>query len=180
MYKIKPLHSGETKERVFLILLICLLGLGKTLQAHPFYVSVTEIHYRPAKQELQISMKTFSDDLEHALDEQGLPGHRLGAENAPDSLQAGMVDYLKSCFRIVVNGQPMAWNYLGCEVRPDATWHYMVVRACPSLRAINICNRVFFQLYDRQRNLIRITVPEGHQSRLLERTEPCAKMVFSS
>ncbi len=50
--------------------LFLLMAIGLWLTAfslHPYYMSVTEIEYKPAEKEVQVACKIFTDDLEEAL-----------------------------------------------------------------------------------------------------------------
>lgn len=163
------------------LVLLVLTATSPPIGAHPFYVSVTEMHYRPQKEALQISIKTFSDDLERALDGQGLPGHLFATDEAPDSLQLGLVHYLRERFQVFVNGREASWSYLGHEAGLDATWHYLLIEQCPRPERLRVCSRIFTDLFDTQRNIVRFHWEDGPgESMLLGRNNACKTIDVAS
>ncbi len=97
------------------------LGIGLfflALSPHKFYVSLFEINQ--GEESLEITLKTFVDDLEMAL------GEKLEASSF-DSLHE---KYLLNHFSLRVNGQPLQVSFLGSEMDENdlmVRWTYIEV-----------------------------------------------------
>jgi hypothetical protein len=146
--------------------------------AHPFYVSVTQMHHRPGKQRLEISLRTFSDDLEQALQANGHPGHLLGSGQAPDSLRAGVADYITRRLTLSAGGDSLALTYHGFELGPDVTWHYLSAPLASGVKELRVCNRVFFGTLREQRNIVRFQVGEESLHALCTLEEACRRLAW--
>jgi hypothetical protein len=79
------------------ILLLILIVLCSSI-SHKFYVSLTEIHFRPEKGKIEISMRIFPDDLDFAI--KGITGinPQLSTELEHPDADMWLKVYLKKNF----------------------------------------------------------------------------------
>ncbi len=139
--------------RYILLLTIAFLTMSF---GHKFYVSMTDIQYNAKAGSLEITMKMFADDLETAIREN--EDHKLWIGDKKEAPEAdGLIEaYLKQKFELEVNGQPIAYTFLGKEVEADAIWCYMEVLNVEDLQTLNVRHRVFLELFDDQKNLVHL------------------------
>ena len=55
-----------------LLLLPVLLLAALTGWAHAYHATIMDVRYNPARQQLEVALKVFTDDFEQALSEQAL------------------------------------------------------------------------------------------------------------
>ncbi len=136
---------------------IVLITAGFLLSAfttHPYYVSVTEIEYRPQHKELQIACKIFTDDLEDAMKAEYKKQVVLTDEKDKQAIQALVFAYLQKHLKIVVDGKPLSYEMLGYELEQEATWNYLLIKNVSSLKSVNVFNDVLYNLRSGQINII--------------------------
>src|SRR3990170_4123314 len=94
---------------------------------HPIHVSVTEIEMDEKDKRLEIMMRVFIDDLELTL-RQDLSKPELDLLNLSEDARDEMVsNYLKSHFKIRLDGKAQRTNYLGHEQEDLAYIFYIEV-----------------------------------------------------
>lgn len=146
-----------------LILGICFLVIG-AFTMHPFYMSVTEIEYKPQQKELQIACKIFMDDLEDALKAETKKSITLSDEKQKANHQALIYKYLQQHFKLIVDGKPVAYEMLGFEKEQEAVWSYLVVKNVSVFKTATVYNDVLYQLREGQINIIHFKVNGSTQS----------------
>lgn len=136
------------------------------LNSHPYYVSVTELHFFEKRAEL--SVKIFTDDFEKALS--SLPGgskadliRRLPASRI-DSLVAV---YIRQQLKIELNEQPLAFTYLGYEIQEDATWAHFEAQFEVKPKRVRIENTLLFDYFPNQQNIVHLAQGDYKRSRRL-------------
>jgi hypothetical protein len=149
----------------FLFYISTFLGAAATA-AHPVYLSVTELHYKPEKQSIEIAMKVFSDDLSTALSAAEGEAIEIGTEREPKEATTIINKYIRQYFSLSANGQKLNYEYIGREIeRSDffALWLYFEVKNVPNLKTLTISNSILFELFSSQNNII--SVRQGSQIR---------------
>lgn len=123
---------------------------------HPLHLSVSDIHYKPENETLEITQRLFADDLEDALRE--FSGEKVDVFNPrdPDHLKKIIGEYVEQNFDLSLNEQPLSLNYLGYEREEDAIWVYLEATQVPDFNSLSARNTVFFEMFDDQMNLINV------------------------
>ena len=86
---------------------------------HDFHLSKTDVHYRTEEKALQITIHTFIDDTQLALEAREPLEYKL-MENAEHALADSILGaYFKETFLIKVDGTPVDFVYLGKEASED-------------------------------------------------------------
>jgi hypothetical protein len=150
---------------------------GLTL-VHPLHISVTEITLDEKEHELEIMIRIFTDDLEQAIrSENKTPDLNIlkPVNITTDDL---IWNYLRSKFKLTVNGQSLPMKYLGHEKDDDVMVFYVQVQPAQKFEAISITNSILTELYDDQSNLVNVTVEETTKSLRLMRNNPSGKLSF--
>jgi hypothetical protein len=165
---------------VYKWLLIPLLGLsvsaGKPVP-HPFHVSVVEISHNTVDKNLEISCKIFTDDFERVL----VKNYKTKVDliNPPDRKATDKLveDYIRTHLALTADGKPVNFSYLGFEREDDAIYSYIEVQNVPAVKKIDITNRLMYDLFDDQTNLMHVIVGGNRKSGKLE--YPKAEASFS-
>lgn len=153
-------------------LLFPLLGLGlssaKDPVPHPFHVSVVEINHNAADKNLEISCKIFTDDFERVLRQNYKT--RVDIINPTDRAAVDKLvsDYIRSHLVLTVDGKPAEFSYLGYEREDDAIYSYVEVPNTPLPKKIDISNKLMYDLFDDQTNLVHVLVGGNRKSSKLE------------
>ncbi|MFZ6052078.1 DUF6702 family protein [Halocola ammonii] len=137
------------------------IGLYKQSQTsfnHKFYVSTTNIEFDQPSKSFQITMKLFTDDLEHALGDPDRNKIKLGSPEEQADADQMIEAYLQKNFHMQVNDKHVEWTYLGKEVEYDLTYCYIETFGVPPINFLTIENTVFFDLFDDQTNLINLRI----------------------
>ncbi len=118
------------------------------LSMHPIHLSVTEINYNKNNKDWQISVRLFEDDLQEALQrfkDNGMTENKLS-------------EYIQTKIMIENNGEKVRFSFIGSEIQEDARWSYFLGQNKNKPGKIRIQNKVFFELFDDQMNIIHLTV----------------------
>ena len=65
-------------------------------------------------------------------------------------------DYLSSRFAVIVNGRVKKIDYLGNEMGKDVMWCYMEITKVKKVNTIEIEDKVLFEAFDNQSNIIHV------------------------
>jgi len=135
---------------------------------HPFFIAVTEINHNPKEKTLEISCKTFTDDLEKAIDKSA--NLKIDLFNVKDKAQAdkAVSDYVKKHLNIKVDGKPVTLEFVGFEREGDALWSYYEVSNVPSVKKIEVTNTLLHDASTDQINLVHVTANGTRKSTKLD------------
>lgn len=153
-------------------LMVSLLGFF-----HPFFVGVTEIQQNAKEKTLEISIKLFIDDFETAL-AKGSPT-AVDLSTPKDAAKANqlVLIYLQQHFKLKLNGQPVTFQFIGYEKEREAAWCYAQVNNVESVSKLEIDNSLLYDSFDKQINLMHVTVNGSRQSTKI--AYPEQKAVFN-
>ncbi|HMO32638.1 MAG TPA: hypothetical protein PKE63_04330 [Lacibacter sp.] len=155
-------HPMRWKRRTWLLLLPLVLITGFHL--HPYYVSVTELDYRPEEKQLQIACKIFTDDLEEAL--RGQAGRRvdlLKGTSRPDN-DTLVVAYLRQHLKIMLDGKTFPFRFVGSEINEDATWNYLLIEHAPAFSQATVFIDILYKERKDQINILHFRNRNQRQS----------------
>jgi hypothetical protein len=155
---------------------VCFLFLGSFV-THPYYVTVTELEYRPAQKELQIACKIFTDDLEDALKAETKKLVRFADEAQSKNLQELIQKYLQQHLKMEIDGKPVTCEMIGYEKEQEAIWSYLTVKNVNVFKSATVYNDMLYRLRDGQINIIHFKVNGITQSYRLN--APVTKHLFN-
>ena len=145
---------------------------------HPIHVSVTEIEMDEKDKRLEIMMRVFTDDLELSLRQAtGQPELDLLGLSAK-SRDEVVSQYLKSHFKISLDGKAQKVNYLGHEQEDIALIFYIEVPNVKTWKTIQVQNDIIMALHSDQSNLVHVTFKEKIRSLRLTKSNPVDKLTF--
>ena len=146
--------------------------------AHEFHLSLTEIRHNSESRSIEVSIKLFTDDLLVALEQAGAPKMELGTENEPPEANELIESYLKAHFKLMVNGKPTEFTYLGKEAELDATWCFVEVKDVKKVQNIEVQNTLLLEAFDDQTNMINLNINGRKKSGLARKGSKNLKFEF--
>ena len=133
---------------------------------HKFYVSTTAIVYKEQKQTFEITSQMFIDDMETLL--------RLDnkyIKMLPDSniklIDELIESSLRTYFQIEINKKNIDFEFVGREYKNDIIQCYIEVMIPDNSKKITLRNRMFFNLFKEQQNIIHFKNQDKRESFLL-------------
>ena len=169
----------------WLLLASMIVGPGapaavKTADArHPLYISVTEMNYNATDKNLEISCKIFTDDFEKALANNYKAKVDLTTPADKNEANRLVKEYVKSHLLLKVDNKAVTLEFVGFEKENDAVWSYFEVKnitAAP--KKIDITNSILYEAYDKQINLMHVTVNNNRKSTRLNYPDKEASFSF--
>jgi hypothetical protein len=166
----------------WLFLVSSFLGSGHSdvLPArHPLYVSVTEMNHNAADKNLEISCKIFTDDFEKTL--ANLYHTKVDLTTPANKAEADKMvkEYIKNHLQLKLDNKAVSLEFVGFEKENDAVWSYFEVKniaAAP--KKIAVVNTILYESYDKQMNLMHVTVGGNRKSTRLNYPDKEASFVF--
>ena len=129
-------------------------GLAPAVAAHKFHTSFTEAEYNDAERSLQITLRTFPDDLENILSRRAGKAVRLDQKKAVEPL---LTAYLQETFQLKnARGETVKLSWVGMDAGVDSAWLYFEARLPAGSESFGLSNRLLFDLFDDQINLVNI------------------------
>jgi len=165
------------KKYVFILTLALFTLTSST--AHKFYVSVTMVDYVEEKQTVQIITKLFIDDIERLIRERYDENITLAEKDEPKIVDYYVDRYLKEKLTINVNNVPVILNFIGKEYEDDIMVCYLEIEGVTSLTTFEIENKVFFDLFEDQQNIVRTKIRGKNKSFILIKENSTGMLNFN-
>jgi hypothetical protein len=166
---VKVRKNSKAKRLSFL--LVFFVGF-QLLGAHPFYVSICEMDYKSETKTLEISLRIFTDDLEQTIKDWSNKKPYLGETNEIASADSLIKTYIFQILSIDVNEKEAKFEFLGKDVEQELIWIYLEAKNILDFNKITISNRLLFQSYPNQTNLIHVNHRQKTKSLLLTKNNP--------
>lgn len=152
--------------RRFLALGAFLLVLVAAAGAHAYHASIMEARLNPGKQQLEVALKVFTDDLETALSS-GQPRRVSLAETPAAQLNSLLAGYLRRTVAVGTKpGEALPLSYLGQQVEKDAHWLYFSVKLPATARGLTLRHRLLLEQFPDQMNIVNLEAGGKKQSAL--------------
>jgi hypothetical protein len=147
-----------------------MLFTSATMRRHPFFVSMTEIEWKPAEKKFEIAVRIFTDDLEKALAADCRCKTDL-ASNANEAVMNKLLaDYIVRHLRISKGKESAKLIFLGREKEDESTWSYFEA-SCDYSGAMEVENKLLYSTQEKQVNLIRFRKPGSDNTIQLKNPE---------
>ncbi|MDE1206579.1 DUF6702 family protein [Tenacibaculum larymnensis] len=152
-------------KKVIILLLVLPLLLSFTL--HKYYVALTEIEYREDTQSVQMIMNVFMDDIELAINKDYNTNLKIATKNELSSINEYYYKYLKAHFKIFINNEEKAYNFIGKEYDGNIVYFYLEIENVSLPKTIKVENNILVDHFSDQQNLIKATVKKERKSLFL-------------
>ncbi|HSC37707.1 MAG TPA: DUF6702 family protein [Chitinophagaceae bacterium] len=146
--------------------------------SHPFYVSVTEINHNEKQQILEISCKTFLDDMEKTLRNQYKIPVELTKPKDPKKTEQMVAEYLKKHLLLKIDGRAVVPEWVGLEAEGASLWTYLQVKGVSSVHKVEITNTILYELYDTQISIMHVQVGGNKKSTRINNPDSYASFEF--
>lgn len=144
---------------------------------HPYYVSVSDIKYSEQDKTLQISCRTFTDNIEDALKK--LYKKQIDVLHPKDKkeVESLLTDYINKHIKIKVNGKWQTIQFIGYEKEEEAIWTYIEIKNVELPKSVIIENTLLYDYLPQQINMVHIEVKGNKQSS--KTTNPEKELIFN-
>ena len=146
---------------------------------HPFYVNVTDIKYDQKSKSLQISCRTFTDDLEKALEKANGKSIDLLHPKDKDTADKWVSTYIQKHLSISINGKKQTLNYIGYEQEEEAIWSYFEVNNIATPSNINLESTILYDVEETQTGIVHLDINGNKQSSKLTNPDKQLSFVFN-
>ena len=161
-----------------ILLFSLFLVLSATANSHPFYVSICQIDFNEENQSLEVSVKTFVNDLLAALKKNGVPELFIGEERENKKTNEYIFEYLKSNLKIRVNDKAVNYSFIGREMETDVLWSYLEIEGVSDLREIEVECSILTEVFDSQSNIIQVNNGTSIRNLLLTKRKTRDSITF--
>lgn len=140
------------------------------LQAHPVYVSMTEIVVI-SPDSLTIRVTVFSDDLQHAI-------QTSSASKEQSTLRSRQL--IEKHVTIWMNEEAIPLSTMQCNIRLGETRSVLEYTGISptDIQKITIQSDLFFNLFENQKNMIRLNILSQKELLLLSKETPRDSIPF--
>lgn len=146
--------------------------------SHKFYVGIFQLQFAPEKKMLQVTSRIFVDDLNSALEKKYKKKFHFGEANATPEEAAFLSKYMSENFAISVNGAPKTLEYRSSEMENNVLIVYSRIVGIPSVKSLEISNKMLFDFVTEQQNIIQTNVNGTKSNLLLTVDNPSGKLAF--
>lgn len=141
-------------------LLLILLALPVLLcmafmPPHDFHVSMTELEQNRENGRLEMTIKLFTDDLEKALEMEGVERLLLGDEAESEKADHYLNAYIQKRFEVESQEESVNWTFIGKEVEMDVTWCYLESDSIAPVEELKFESHLLTDVFDDQQNIIK-------------------------
>lgn len=134
-----------------------LLAGGGALAAHPIHSTLTQITHDRATRTATVSVRVFADDFGTAI--RRLPGARA----AP--FDAAALAYARRTLTLTApGGKPLPLRWCGARRAGEVVWLCLRAPAPGGLRGVAVHNRMHFELFSDQVNVVQAVSGRRRQS----------------
>ncbi|MBF9142081.1 DUF6702 family protein [Hymenobacter properus] len=132
---------------------------------HAYHSTLTELRYNPAKKQLELSVKVFTDDFEKTLS-QGQPAAVNLTDAGPRPLALATA-YVQRTLQIrTPAGAPLQVQVLGLQAENDGYWLYCKVPLPGPIAGIQLRQGMMLEVFGDEMNIVNIDANGKKQSAL--------------
>jgi len=139
--------------------------------SHQFFLTTTEVRLSDNQKNLEVTIQTFSHDVEALLKAADFNLANLGSEREDNTIDDFLIDYLSDNFII----QDHFWKYIGKKIDGDFTLFFLEIEQFKSSSNVSIFNTIFMDMYDKQQNIMNVYGQRNVQSATMTIDNPAFK-----
>ncbi|MBU3011803.1 hypothetical protein KO506_10340 [Polaribacter vadi] len=162
-------------KNTFLLLLIIPLF---SFSVHKYYLSLTQINYKPEAKAIQITINVFMDDIETALNKDNNIDLQLTTKKELKNNDIYFENYLKDKLFFKVDNISKNFNYIGKEYDGDLVFFYLEIENIEKVNTINVVNNILIDHFNKQQNLIKSKVNGKSKSILLTKNKNSVQLKY--
>lgn len=161
-----------------LSLLIAALCISLLAAAHAYHASIMEVRYNTGKQQLEVSLKVFTDDFEKALST-GQPSS-ISLYQSPKPQVTALVTALlrRSVAFGTKPGEALPIQFIGIQKETDAHWLYFAVKLAKPVNGIYLRHALLEDTFPDQMNIVNVEANGKKQSALFKDGDESQKLTW--
>ena len=132
----------------------------------------------PQEQSVQIITEMFTDDIQQALSERNLRDVHLDSKKQTQEDILLLQHYVFKKLTIFVNGTKQSYDYIGLQYDLDRVKLYLEITNVSSFEQVEIENKILFDTFEDQQNIIHVKTPESRRSLVLDKENPKGLLKF--
>jgi hypothetical protein len=125
---------------------------------HPFYISVVEIEHNAKDATIEISARTYTDDLEKMIQKEFNVKLDLSQANQKEQANKYINLYMQKKIALQVDGVKYKMDFVGYEIQKESTWSYFEIKEVKQVKQLNLFCELLFGVDPNQINIIHTTV----------------------
>lgn len=145
------------------------VAIDRLASAHPFHVSVTELHQNSSARTLEVQCKFFTDDFEATLNKVFNQKADLADPGYHQRMDSMVNRYVQSRLQLRLNGKAVELHYLGFEQEREATYVYLEVEEVKDpIQSLEAQCRFLYEKFTDQVNIFHVSTDKGKKSSKLD------------
>ena len=145
---------------------------------HPFFISVIDIDHNEKEASLEISVRTFTDDLEKMMEKEYNVTLDLSQPNQKGKAEDYINKYMQQKIKLSTNGIKSNLEFVGFEIQKESTWSYFEVKNVKQLKQLNVFCELLFGIDPQQINIIHVKTKGIRKSFELAAPKHSTQFVF--
>jgi hypothetical protein len=121
---------------------------------HPFYVSVIEINHNDKEASLELSVRTFTTDLETRIENEYHVKLDLADPKQKTKAEEYINLYIQKRLALTANGSKCKMDFIGFEIQKESTWSYLEIKNVKQLKQLDVFCEILFGIDPSQINII--------------------------
>ena len=143
------------KRTIYILCLsiVCLCFAAPESFAHKYHTSVTRLEYNAEDSSVEITIQTFTDDIEAILSKRTGKTIRLDASKDSGRL---VLDYLRDAFELRAGDANLELQWVGLEMKGGTAWLYVLTKLPGGFSKASLRNALLFDLFEDQVNIVNV------------------------
>ncbi|WP_370226689.1 DUF6702 family protein [Mesoflavibacter sp.] len=154
-------------KSIKLISVIAIFFLCSFNTLHKYYVSITQIEFVKEQQSVQIISRIFIDDFESVLRKRYDKNITLDRGDDETQIDDYIRKYLLTKIEISINNQEVIPNFIGKKYDDGIMHCYLEIENIKSISTFQIKNKVLFDMFEDQKNVIRTNINNKNKTVVL-------------
>jgi hypothetical protein len=159
----------------FLSLFLIIVALAPVASAHRYHTSVTRLEYNADEHLVEITVQSFADDVEAALSKTNGAAGSVQLDSSAKTNKL-LLDYLRSVVQLSNGAAELQLEWVGMELKGHSVWFYLQAKTSTGLSKLNLSNRLLFELFTDQVNIVN-AFSNGKKSSLVFKRGDTAKTI---
>ena len=145
---------------------------------HPFFISVVELEHNSKESTIEISARTYTDDLEKMIQKEFNVKLDLSQANQKEKANLYINQYMQKKLALQSNGVKYKMDFIGFEIQKESTWSYFEIKQVKQIKQLNIFCEILFGIDPNQINIIHVTVNGQRKSYELTAPKNSTQFIF--